>query len=237
MADPPAWRTDYLGIHEEVWRKRRAEGEEGWSPAEVLADYLAFVRDSPRAGGILAGSRLLEIGCGEGRAAMALEQDGFVVHGVEIAPTAVGWAAASAARAGSRARFVRADGCSLPYRDGSFGAVLDGRCLHCIIGEDRTRWLAEARRVLRPGGVLLVLTMCGDRIPPTMREGFDPALRCAVVRGIAGRTIGLPEGILVEIRAAGFTVESWRVIEAPDCHDEPDDLGVLARRPLTGTSA
>jgi ubiquinone/menaquinone biosynthesis C-methylase UbiE len=54
----------------------------------------------------------------------------------------------------ARLRFERGDAKGLPYPDGSFDAVMSNTILHHI--PDPRQFLAEARRVLRPGGVLLI---------------------------------------------------------------------------------
>jgi demethylmenaquinone methyltransferase / 2-methoxy-6-polyprenyl-1,4-benzoquinol methylase len=50
--------------------------------------------------------------------------------------------------------FVQGDATKLPFRDGTFGAVLAHSVLES--GVEPTRLLAEAWRVLRPGGRLAV---------------------------------------------------------------------------------
>src|SRR5205807_2300286 len=50
--------------------------------------------------------------------------------------------------------FAVASGDRLPYRDGSFDAVVDVGCLHCVPDQLRPQVVAEVARVLAPGGVL-----------------------------------------------------------------------------------
>ncbi len=100
------------------------------------------------------------------------------------------------------------------YSDDFFDFLLDGYCLHCIIGEDRKAFLASACRVLKKGGFFHIGTMCNE---PGMVEGFDPKSRCTIHGGdIASRYIGLSEDILKEIRDAGFTVMDWEIIRSED---------------------
>ena len=57
----------------------------------------------------------------------------------------------------SESRLVQNDGHILPFRDGSFDAVLLFTVLTCIPGDDDQRQLlAEVERLLRPAGILYI---------------------------------------------------------------------------------
>jgi SAM-dependent methyltransferase len=98
---------------------------------------------------------VLEIGCGSGAMAAAVVRR---FPGVRLTATDydAGMVAATRQRLAGlqpRARVCRADAAALPFDDGSFDVVLTFLMLHHVI-----RWeaaVAEARRVLRPGGTLL----------------------------------------------------------------------------------
>jgi 2-polyprenyl-3-methyl-5-hydroxy-6-metoxy-1,4-benzoquinol methylase len=222
--DGTTMRTDYVG-HDRAYQLKRADGELGWGSARDLAEFAdslekLFVRDAPRTG------RLLEVGCGAGNLTAWLARRGFETHGIDIAPSAIAWARDNAAAAGIAATFTVGSVLALPYDAGDFDVVVDGHCLHCIIGEDRARMLAEVRRVLR--GVFMVHTMCGEPSTHAVRAGFEPASRCLVRDGIATRYLGEPETILAELHAAGFTISHSEIEPAADADDETMLL-VLAR--------
>jgi SAM-dependent methyltransferase len=89
----------------------------------------------------MAGRAVLEIGCGEG---MMFEGTGIHPVQMDVSMTRV-------ARAAGRCRLLMcADGYHLPFADASFDAVL----LVAVLEHTREPWrvLAEARRVLTPGG-------------------------------------------------------------------------------------
>ena len=116
------------------------------------------------------------------------------------------------------------------YPDDFFDVILDGHCFHCIIGEDRKRFLANARRVLKPGGCFFVDTMCGEITNEEVKKHFDPQSRCYIIKDeIAFCYVGFPEDILDEIRKANFHILHWEIKVRKD-HDEQDDLLVTAAK-------
>jgi SAM-dependent methyltransferase len=179
--------------------------------------------------GSLAGKRVLELGCGAGNVAGWFVERGCEFTGVDISPTAVAWAME---RAIPGARFVVAD--LTVGIAGEYDLVIDGHCLHCIIGEDRSRLLANVRRALVPGGHLFISTMCGEITLPALRACFDPVTRCQVVDGVARRFIGDAGEILEELRAAGFDIVC-SIIDLRDDAEDQDNLWAIARKWSHGT--
>jgi SAM-dependent methyltransferase len=105
----------------------------------------------------VAGRRVLEIGLGYGTVAEALARAGADYHGVDIAAGPVAMARERLERvAGARPEAVRqGSALDLPFEDASFDRVVSIGCLHHT--GDLARAVAEARRVLRPGGELLLM--------------------------------------------------------------------------------
>jgi len=170
-----------------------------------------------------AGPRLVELGCGAGNHSRWFAERGFDVTGIDVSPTAIEWAAA---RGIPRARFLVGD--LVAGIPGAYDAAIDGHLLHCIIGGDRARVLANVHRALAPGGVLFVATMCGPITNPKLRACFDPVTRCQVVDGVAYRFIGDADEILDEIRAAGFALEASTMRRRID-DDDQDHIWAIAR--------
>jgi SAM-dependent methyltransferase len=99
--------------------------------------------------------RLLEIGVGTGRIALPLHRRGREVVGVDLSLPMLERYRAKAAAAGlPPPPVLRADATRLPARDGCVDAVLEVHVLHLV--RDWRAVLAEARRVLAPGGVVLI---------------------------------------------------------------------------------
>jgi len=102
--------------------------------------------------GPVAGLAIADIGCGEGALARALAAQGAIVTGFDpfMAPTE-----RAAAGTGSW-RIERAPADALPAADASFDLVAFVFSLHHVPGDSLAGAMAEARRVLRPGGRLYV---------------------------------------------------------------------------------
>jgi SAM-dependent methyltransferase len=99
--------------------------------------------------------RLLELGVGTGRIALPLHRRGHRVVGVDLSVPMLDRYRAKAAALGLPPPVVlRADATRLPFRDACVDAVLEVHVLHLV--PDWRQALAEARRVLRPGGAVLV---------------------------------------------------------------------------------
>ena len=106
------------------------------------------------AGHDLAGD-VLELGCGAGANAAAL-LDRFPdvrLTATDVDPAMLGAARTRLARFGDRVSVEPADATGLGFGDGSFDAVASLIMLHHV--GDRPAALAEAARVLRPGGRLV----------------------------------------------------------------------------------
>jgi len=107
-----------------------------------------------------AGMRLLEVGSARGDTAFFLAPLVAEVVGVDPAPTAVAAArAAAAARGIANVRFEEADARDLSaFADATFDAVLLADLVEHVRDDVLRPGLAEARRLLVPGGALAIYT-------------------------------------------------------------------------------
>lgn len=99
----------------------------------------------------LAGTRALDAGCGDGRLLRWLAARGADALGLDPDPAQL----ARAATAVGRGTLVRGEAECLPFRPAAFDLVLFFNSLHHV--PTPAQALAEAARVLRPGGDLVVV--------------------------------------------------------------------------------
>jgi 2-polyprenyl-3-methyl-5-hydroxy-6-metoxy-1,4-benzoquinol methylase len=119
----------------------------GLEPQDFQA-RLAFLRAH-----VHAGQRVLDVGCGEGRFTAALLDAGADVMGVDVAEEPL--RRARTTHPELDLRVIPAQG-PWPLADASFDVVWAGEIIEHVA--DTAAWLAQARRVLRPGGSLLLST-------------------------------------------------------------------------------
>lgn len=102
----------------------------------------------------LEGKRVVDVGCGDGNLTRMMAKHGASVIGVECSPRqlAKAWKADKVADE----RVVEGVGQALPVEDGSADIVVFFNSLHHIPAEHMAQALAEAHRVLVPGGMVYV---------------------------------------------------------------------------------
>lgn len=124
-----------------------------------------------------AAGTVLDLACGTANLAPRLAEWGASVDrylGADLSPEMLRAARPRIAHAPFPAALLGADGAALPLRGASIDTVVTASALHDW--PDAATVLGEARRVLRPGGRLLLLDWCRERV--TMRA-LDAALRIA----------------------------------------------------------
>lgn len=180
-------------------------------------------------------ARLLDVGGGPGTYAAPLARRGYQVHLVDPVRLHVEQARQAAA-AGRAFTAEVGDARELGEADQSQDAVvLFGPLYHLTDAGDRRRALAEARRVLRPGGRLLAMAVCRfASLLDGLYEGWldDPVFRPIVDQDLADGQhrnpdpVGRPEffttayfhppdGLLEEIDQAGFADVAVYGVEGP----------------------
>ena len=152
---------------------------------------------------IQPGEKILDAGCGTGDLSIAaLKRAGpsGQVFGIDAAPEMVDVARQKAAGLGAQIDFRVGVVEALDFADASFDVVLSSMMLHHLPDDLKPRALAEIRRVLKPGGRLLVLDF---KRPTSLAQHLSTALH-----GHASMPQGTQD-LSVLMAPAGFTdVES-----------------------------
>jgi 2-polyprenyl-6-hydroxyphenyl methylase/3-demethylubiquinone-9 3-methyltransferase len=155
---------------------------EWWQPDGVFAmlHWLAAARARlvPPAG--RQGAVLVDLGCGAGLLAPHVADRGYRHVGVDLVPSALEQARTHGVGP------IRADVTRLPLADGCADVVVAGEILEHVV--DLRATVAEACRLLRPGGLLVLDTLAdtalcrlvavtlAERIEPRARGIHDPYL-------------------------------------------------------------
>ena len=110
------------------------------------------------AAGVRPGDRVLDVGCGPGYFARMLARtvgSKGSVAGIDAAPEMIEYAARKASRL-ANCSFQAGSAEALPFPDASFDVVVSSLVMHHLPADVRLQAAREMRRVLRPGGTLLL---------------------------------------------------------------------------------
>jgi ubiquinone/menaquinone biosynthesis C-methylase UbiE len=188
MADPRVNYDQVAPTYHQRYAVNRLEG--------VAAALRALAQDR------LAG-RVLEVGCGTGRWLDELRPFARWVVGLDLSPGMLRQARASNPQAGLACGQAH----RLPFPDAAFDLVF---CINALHHFDQPEvFIAEARRLLRPGGALasIGLNPHSRRDRWYVYECFEGTLETDL------RRFPSPGRVVDWMIAAGFEQVEWRVVE------------------------
>ncbi|MCW2611474.1 MAG: bifunctional 3-demethylubiquinone 3-O-methyltransferase/2-octaprenyl-6-hydroxy phenol methylase [Cryptosporangiaceae bacterium] len=151
--------------------------DQWWDPAGAFAalHWLADARARLVPPATRPAALLVDLGCGAGLLAPHVAGKGYRHVGVDLSATALPQAAAHGVTP------VRGDVRRVPLADGVADVVCAGEILEHV--PDLPRVVAEACRILRPGGVLVLDTLARTRLADVLAVRIGERLRQAP-RGI-----------------------------------------------------
>jgi SAM-dependent methyltransferase len=141
-----AWAAKYVAPAEENW----ARSEPAWGIWDVPEAEIRMLPDD------LAGRDAIELGCGTAYVSAWMARRGARVVGIDNSAAQLATGRRLQAEHGLDFPLLHGNAESVPYPDRSFDFAISeyGACLWA----DPERWVAEASRLLRPGGRLNFLT-------------------------------------------------------------------------------
>lgn len=145
-----------------------------WGDVRIPAELKELARiGSPKS--------VLELGCGIGRFSRYMAQTGLRAVGVDFSAVAIDKARQRAAEDAAKPQYLVGDVTALPLHF-TFEASFDVGCFHCLDSAQQLAYVAEVRRLLRPGATHLIWGIdgapSGDKLSPEVVERvFAPAFR------------------------------------------------------------
>jgi SAM-dependent methyltransferase len=201
-----------------------ADAEDKWARKEIVWGAFEWPESELRILGDVAGLDVVELGCGTAYFSAWLARRGARPVGVDVTPAQLDTARRMQKLHGLDFPLVEASAEDVPLPDSSFDLALSefGAAIYC----EPERWIAEAVRLLRPGGRLTfmrgstLMNLCGDEEHATDRLTRDWAsLRGRIDLRDDGRGIEFhpPTGVMLDhLRRGGFELLELHELLAPE---------------------
>jgi SAM-dependent methyltransferase len=203
--DVRAVRRVYDGMAAEYAVRFGAELREADSDTEFLDAALAVLPDGP----------VLDVGCGPAQVSRYLIERGRLAIGIDLAPGML----AQAARLVPAAKLIAGDLLAVPLRLESFAGAVASYSLHHLPRVRLGSALCGLREVLKPGGVLVVITHGGGGQEWLDLPGGRVALSTYTQGDLADR-----------LREAGLEPELTRTRPPRPGEYQADKIRISARR-------
>jgi len=122
-------------------------------PDDVVEDFVEKYLDS--------GMRILDLGCGKGRHTLYCAQKGVEVHAVDISESGLEALGKEVEKAQlfEKVKVTKSDIKELPFPDNYFDAIITTNVIQHGYWKDIQKYFKEATRVLKHGGMFLILTI------------------------------------------------------------------------------
>ncbi|WP_224092120.1 methyltransferase domain-containing protein [Nostoc sp. MS1] len=152
------------GLWEEIWGEHMHHGyygAEGTEQKNRRQAQIDLIEELLNWAGVKEAENILDVGCGIGGSSLYLaEKFHAQATGITLSPVQAARATERAKEAGlgTRSKFLVANAQAMPFEDNSFDLVWSLES-----GEhmpDKTGFMQECYRVLKPGGTLIMVTWC-----------------------------------------------------------------------------
>jgi MPBQ/MSBQ methyltransferase len=180
-----AWRSGQTGrdIHLGYW-DHPPDLAAPAAPSEFIAAQARLTQRMVALAPVRPGQRVLDVACGFGGALAAISGDvpGLELVGLNIDRRQLEICRSIPQRSGSRFSLVEADACAMPFGLASFDSIF---CIEAMFHfRSRRVFLAEAARLLRPGGTLVLSDILirrptkspwdGDTMADALQRDYGP---------------------------------------------------------------
>ncbi len=218
---------EYVAQNVEVWTKANAEhtgprARDAWAKDEIDWGVFGTLERDVNALGDVAGLDVVELGCGTAYLSAWLAKRGARPVGVDPTPAQLATAREMQQEFDLEFPLVEAVAENVPLPDASFDLAVSE--YGASIWADPKRWIAEAARLLRPGGRLVFLRNSPISVVCMALEGITDRLQ-RPLRSIAQLEwpdtkeveFHAPHGELIDLlRGNRFEVERLVELYAPD---------------------
>jgi len=226
---------DYVAVNRDVWTAANAsytgkQAREAWAQEEINWGVFQVPESDVGVLPDVAGKDVVELGCGTAYFSAWLARRGARPVGVDITPAQLETARACQDEFALEFPLVEASAEDVPLPDASFDLALSeyGASIWCR----PERWIAEAARLLRPGGELVFLCnstlaiICSPDEGPIGEQLVRPQFGMYRVEWPGeeeGVNFYIPHGEWVRVlRENGFEIVALHELRAPeDAVDHP----------------
>ena len=125
---------------------------------------------------------ILDVGCGTGLYLEMVQRYQCALYGIDRSPSMLG---AARKRLGAEAHLHLGDASGMPYADRSFDLVTSMLALHEMNPATRSAVIGEMKRVLKPGGCMLLIDFHPGPVRPL--KGWLTKLTIFAAEAAAGR--------------------------------------------------
>lgn len=161
--------------------------------------------------------RLLDLGTGVGFLGRGFAKAGCTVTGLDPSDALIDQAGRLDREAGVATEYVTARAENTGFDDNAFHVVTAGQCWHWF---DRPAAAAEIRRVLCPGGILVIAHFDWIPLPGNLAEATERLIEHHNPTWKMGGGAGMPREWLADVAVAGFRdIETFSFdVETPYSH-------------------